>query len=398
MSRERILEVVLTMLGAVLLLIAAAGKHPYGFYMVLRLAITVGAVYWAWRVYKEGQQVWAWIFVAVALLLNPFLRIHMQRTQWQPIDLCLGIFLIGWSGYWFFHKIIRSTETYRKGNLANFRAILVVVRKIVVVLVVLIIGLMVPGYTGEAFRAHSSLFLLFLAMMVLATGVLAHFVGKLSCSSNVKVIWLALICYLSLISVVHWDFMRNKFGYRFVPGYYSYYDCEDATPDDPCYFSAYRVNSSLGWGRLSATIEGFSLLYVVSCIACPWAAYRLWKNTQTNIETHYNDEQNAIKAARLLTEAEQGNAEAQKSLGFFYCIGAGVPLDYEQAAKWFRKAAEQGNAQAQFYLGLSYYNGEGLPKDYAQAAFWWRKAAEQGEDTAQYNLKYLLHYKGEDVP
>jgi len=45
MSRGRILEVVLTMVGAVLLLIASAGKQPYGFYMVLRLVITVGAVY-----------------------------------------------------------------------------------------------------------------------------------------------------------------------------------------------------------------------------------------------------------------------------------------------------------------------------------------------------------------
>ena len=58
MSRGRILEVVLTLVGAVLLLIASAGKYPYGFYMVLRLVITVGAVYWAWRVYKAGQQVW----------------------------------------------------------------------------------------------------------------------------------------------------------------------------------------------------------------------------------------------------------------------------------------------------------------------------------------------------
>jgi len=106
MNRERILEVALTMLGAVLLLIAATGKHPYGFYMVLRLVITVGAVYWAWRVYKAGQRVWTWIFVAVALLLNPFLPIRMQRAQWQPIDLCLGIFLIGWSGYWLFRKRI----------------------------------------------------------------------------------------------------------------------------------------------------------------------------------------------------------------------------------------------------------------------------------------------------
>jgi len=113
MSRERILEVVLTMLGAVLLLIAAVGKHPYGFYMVLRLVITVGAVYWAWRVYKAGPRAWTWAFVAVALLLNPFLPIRMQRAQWQPIDVCLGILLIGWSGYWLRHK--------RRNGYANWK-------------------------------------------------------------------------------------------------------------------------------------------------------------------------------------------------------------------------------------------------------------------------------------
>ncbi len=94
------------MFGAVLLLIASLGTYPYGFYMVLRLVITVGAVYWAWRMYKVGQRAWTWVFGTIALLLNPFLRIRMPRTQWQPIDLYLGIFLMGWSGYWLFRKKI----------------------------------------------------------------------------------------------------------------------------------------------------------------------------------------------------------------------------------------------------------------------------------------------------
>ncbi len=111
MNRGRTLEVVLTMLGAVLLLIASADKHPYDFYVALRLVITVGAVYWAWRAHKEGQQVWTWIFIAVALLLNPFLQIRMQRAQWQQIDLYLGILLIGWSGYWLFRKPLTGPES-----------------------------------------------------------------------------------------------------------------------------------------------------------------------------------------------------------------------------------------------------------------------------------------------
>jgi len=92
------------MLGAILLLIAASGKRPYGFYMLLRLVTTVGAVYWAWRVYKVGQRAWTWIFATVALLLNPFFPIHMHRSQWETIDLYLGISLIGWAGYWLFRK------------------------------------------------------------------------------------------------------------------------------------------------------------------------------------------------------------------------------------------------------------------------------------------------------
>ena len=59
---------------------------------------TVGAVYWAWSVYRAGLRGWAWAFAAVALMMNPFVPIRMQRAQWQPIDLCLGLLLFGWSG------------------------------------------------------------------------------------------------------------------------------------------------------------------------------------------------------------------------------------------------------------------------------------------------------------
>jgi Family of unknown function (DUF6804) len=98
------IEVALTAVGGALLLVAAQGRHGYGFYMVLRLVITLGAVYWAWRVYQVGLRGWSWGFAAVALLLNPFLPIRMQRAQWQPIDFCLGLSLLGWCVYW----IIRS--------------------------------------------------------------------------------------------------------------------------------------------------------------------------------------------------------------------------------------------------------------------------------------------------
>ncbi|NLK41150.1 MAG: sel1 repeat family protein, partial [Planctomycetes bacterium] len=87
-----------------------------------------------------------------------------------------------------------------------------------------------------------------------------------------------------------------------------------------------------------------------------------------------------------LKKAEQGHAAAQYNLGVMYANGQGVPQDYKEAVKWFRKAAEQGDADAQFNLGLMYANGRGVPQDDKEAVKWFRKAAEQGDADAQFNL------------
>ena len=114
--------------------------------------------------------------------------------------------------------------------------------------------------------------------------------------------------------------------------------------------------------------------------------------------------------------AEQGNAEAQFSLGLMYEHAFGVRRDNAEAVKWYRKAAEQGQKEAQFSLGVMYYVGKqgysesflsemsmplaerelfsltSVPQDYAEAARWYRKAAEQGDPIAQQNLGYMYLY------
>ena len=72
----------------------------------------------------------------------------------------------------------------------------------------------------------------------------------------------------------------------------------------------------------------------------------------------------------MLPLAEQGNAGAQAMLGEMYGNGEGVPQNYAEALKWFRKAADQGDAQGQYDLGYSYDSGKGVPQDYAEAAKW----------------------------
>jgi TPR repeat protein len=44
-----------------------------------------------------------------------------------------------------------------------------------------------------------------------------------------------------------------------------------------------------------------------------------------------------------------------------------VPRDAALVFPWFRRAAEQGDAQAQFTVGLMSANGNGTAKDDAQA-------------------------------
>lgn len=89
--------------------------------------------------------------------------------------------------------------------------------------------------------------------------------------------------------------------------------------------------------------------------------------------------------------AEQGNADAQNSLGVCYYNGNGVVQDYSEAVKWFRKAAEQGNAAAQSKLGACYQLGKGVKRNYAEGVKWYRTAAEQGYAAAQYCLGACYH-------
>lgn len=73
--------------------------------------------------------------------------------------------------------------------------------------------------------------------------------------------------------------------------------------------------------------------------------------------------------------AEQGDAEAQLTLGIVYRDGSdGLPQDYTEAVKWFHKAAEQKIAMAQFNLGQLYENGHGVPQDYVKAHMWYNVA------------------------
>jgi TPR repeat protein len=66
-----------------------------------------------------------------------------------------------------------------------------------------------------------------------------------------------------------------------------------------------------------------------------------------------------------------------------------VPHDYQQALKWFRKAAEQGNGEAEFNIGYMYQEGLGVPASVDQAAEWYTKAVQDKFSYAGIALRNL---------
>ena len=91
--------------------------------------------------------------------------------------------------------------------------------------------------------------------------------------------------------------------------------------------------------------------------------------------------------------AEQGHAGAQNNIGGAYREGHGVAQDYEEALRWFRRAVEQGHADAQSNIGRMYMNGWGVPQDYREALRWFRLSAEQGSAFGEVNLG-VMHEDG----
>jgi hypothetical protein len=78
----------------------------------------------------------------------------------------------------------------------------------------------------------------------------------------------------------------------------------------------------------------------------------------------------------LKKAAEQGDADAQHTMGNQYQWCTDAPGHKTEAIKWYTKAAEQGHAKAQFRLGDIYANGRPTYTDATTAVYWYKKATK----------------------
>jgi TPR repeat protein len=177
--------------------------------------------------------------------------------------------------------------------------------------------------------------------------------------------------------------------------------------------------------------------FLATVTTCAIVMFAAFADGETTTET------DALAVQIVLKKAINGDVDAQRELGNWYLNGLGVPKNYEEAMKWYRKAAAQGDvvaqdwlkqpepvispngnnlnnhpsnlppakpnnattdikalwesasngdAKAQCKLGFCYYHGRGVSKNYKEAVDWFRKAAAQGDAVGQDWLGYCYDH------
>jgi TPR repeat protein len=85
-----------------------------------------------------------------------------------------------------------------------------------------------------------------------------------------------------------------------------------------------------------------------------------------------------------MAAAEEGDPEAQNTVGEIFERGLGGEPNYEAAVIWYTKAAEQGHSAAQLNLGTLYERGLGVPQDKLMALNLYRQSWGLAEDDVIY--------------
>jgi localization factor PodJL len=96
-----------------------------------------------------------------------------------------------------------------------------------------------------------------------------------------------------------------------------------------------------------------------------------------------------IGGPALRSAALKGDATAAFEIGTRYAEGKGVPANFEEAAKWYDRAAQAGVVPAMFRLGTLYEKGQSVKKDLDAARRYYVQAAERGNAKAMHNLAVL---------
>jgi hypothetical protein len=81
------------LLPAIVILLVSQFDWSYGFYQLLRVVVCFSTIYHAYLLYERENSMWM-LYGFIALLFNPFMPIHLERTIWAMVDFVTAFVLL----------------------------------------------------------------------------------------------------------------------------------------------------------------------------------------------------------------------------------------------------------------------------------------------------------------
>lgn len=81
-------------IGLAIALILCLFSMPYGYFQFVRFVAMVSFAYLAYCEYKDGSKDRMILFIILAILFQPFLKIALGRVIWNIVDIIVAGYLI----------------------------------------------------------------------------------------------------------------------------------------------------------------------------------------------------------------------------------------------------------------------------------------------------------------
>ena len=77
-----------------ILLLLCLFHFPYGYYQFVRIAATIGFVLLAYDAYEKGSKIQTIVYIGLAILFQPLIKVALGRTIWNIVDVIVTIMLL----------------------------------------------------------------------------------------------------------------------------------------------------------------------------------------------------------------------------------------------------------------------------------------------------------------
>ena len=91
--KKTTLHILLTLTVSIMLLLCLADM-PYGYYELVRLVAAAVFAYFAYDGFRARHDARIFVFGALALLFQPFVKVALGRTVWNVVDVVVAVVLI----------------------------------------------------------------------------------------------------------------------------------------------------------------------------------------------------------------------------------------------------------------------------------------------------------------